>query len=100
VWAELPIEASLGERKGACAEMAAKDRYSCEIECPSCGQKGRLEISEDDYPFMNFKNVHRSVDGVEGDFAAVCLAEDNVKVTCGLCSEEFLGLGGYFKDNE
>ena len=60
--------------------MAARDRYTSELSCPNCGNKGVLHISEDDYPFM--KNLHRSVDSVEGDFVADVDRDNKVHVTC------------------
>ena len=43
--------------------MASRDRYSWNLACEKCGNKGVLHISEDDYPFMN--KLHRAVDKVD-----------------------------------
>ncbi|MFC4273355.1 hypothetical protein GQF03_09195 [Sneathiella chungangensis] len=32
--------------------MAARDRFTINITCNSCGNEGEAEASENDYPFM------------------------------------------------
>lgn len=68
--------------------MAARDRYSREIECPNCHQKGTLKISEDDYPFM--KKLHRDVDGVVGNFSAEMHDDFKIAVQCKACGNKFI----------
>jgi hypothetical protein len=60
--------------------MAARDRYTSDVTCPECGNRGVLHISEDDYPFM--RNLHRSVDRVDGEFIAEVDRDNTVNVTC------------------
>jgi hypothetical protein len=67
--------------------MAARDRYTSNIECLNCGQKGRLYMSEDDHPYM--RNPHREVDKVEGEFIATVSEGVDVKVICSKCNTEF-----------
>lgn len=68
--------------------MAARDRYTREIECPNCKEKGELYISEDDYPFM--RNLHRSVDGTDGGFNAHMHDEYKIAVSYITCGEKFM----------
>ena len=68
--------------------MAARDRYTTDIECPNCHEKGTLHISEDDYPFM--KKLHRDVDRVEGRFSAGMHDEFKIAVKCRACGNEFI----------
>ena len=68
--------------------MAARDRYTRDINCPNCKEKGTLHISEDDYPFM--RNLHRSVDGVDGGFIARMHDGFKIAVSCNKCGEEFI----------
>jgi hypothetical protein len=67
--------------------MAARDRYTTNITCPDCQQKGKLHLSEDDHPYMT--NPHRTVDQIEGDFGAV--VKDGIKVLlrCNKCNSSF-----------
>lgn len=60
--------------------MASRDRYSWDLACDKCGNKGVLHISEDDYAFM--KKLHRAVDRVDGQFAADVDGDNKVHVTC------------------
>lgn len=60
--------------------MAARDRFTWDVTCQSCGNKGVLHISEDDHPYM--KNPHRAVDSIEGEFAADVDRDNKVHVTC------------------
>lgn len=61
--------------------MAARDRFTWDVTCQKCGNKGVLHISEDDYPFM--RNPHRAIDSIEGEFAAEVDRDNKVHVTCG-----------------
>lgn len=67
--------------------MAARDRYDVNITCPKCGQKGVLHLSENDYPFM--RRLDKTVDSVDGNFAAKIAGESDVSLTCGDCDEKF-----------
>jgi len=67
--------------------MAARDRYSYSVKCPTCGQVGEFHVSEDDYPFM--KNPHRSVDKVDGRFSAAVEGGVKVIATCLECGTKF-----------
>lgn len=60
--------------------MAARDRYTSEVTCPECGNKGILHISENDYSFM--RNLRRAVDRVEGEFTAEVDRDNRIHVTC------------------
>lgn len=68
--------------------MAARDRYTREIECPNCHEKGTLHISEDDHPYM--KKPHRDVDQVVGQFSAKMHDELKIAVQCKACGNEFI----------
>jgi hypothetical protein len=67
--------------------MAARDRFTSGIECPKCGQKGVLHISEDDHPYM--RNPHRAVDKIEGEFKASVTGGVDVSITCTKCNANF-----------
>lgn len=67
--------------------MAARDRYTYEVVCPQCGQKGRFHVSEDDHPYM--RNPHRKVDDVEGQFSASVNRGVHVQATCLQCRHAF-----------
>lgn len=67
--------------------MAAKDHFSWNIECPKCSQKGELDLSEDDYPFM--RNPHRTIDRIHGNFQATCNDGVIVSITCNGCGAQF-----------
>ena len=60
--------------------MASRDRFVHEVSCTACGNKGSVQISEDDYPFM--RNPHRAIDRVEGPFTADVDGDNVVHVTC------------------
>jgi hypothetical protein len=68
--------------------MAARDRYSVNLQCTQCNQKGILHLSEDDYPFM--KKLHRQVDRVEGAFSAHMKNEFDVAISCKNCGQQFV----------
>lgn len=68
--------------------MAARDRYTVDIECPNCHEKGRLHISENDYPFMS--NLNRNVDQIEGNYTAEMHNEAKIAIKCITCGNEFL----------
>ena len=57
--------------------MAARDRYSYEVICPSCNQIGKLHVSEDDHPYMT--SPDRTVDKIEGEFSAN--VKDGIEIT-------------------
>lgn len=67
--------------------MAARDRFTSGIECPNCGQKGVLHMSEDDHPYM--RNPHREVDKIEGEFTTSVSKGVDVAVTCTKCNANF-----------
>ena len=67
--------------------MAARDRFTYEIECTKCGQKGVLHISEDDHPYM--RNPHRAIDKIEGEFKTTLTGGIDVSITCGKCNNNF-----------
>lgn len=68
--------------------MAARDRYTWNVTCPKCQNKGVLHISEEDYPFM--KSLGRAIDKIEGDFAADIEGDSKVRVTCTRCKYQFV----------
>ena len=47
--------------------MAARDRFDWELVCPKCAAKGRVHVSEDDYPFM--RDPHFTVDEISPGFS-------------------------------
>jgi len=65
--------------------MGARDRYTSEIECPKCKQKGLLHISEDEY---RYSPLRRSIDQIDGNFT-VSLDRAQINVKCGGCGEQF-----------
>ena len=67
--------------------MAARDRYSYEISCPSCKQLGSLHVSEEDHPYIT--NPERTVDNIEGEFSATVEGGIKVLVTCLKCRTIF-----------
>lgn len=67
--------------------MAARDRYTSDIECPKCNQKGVLYISEDDHPYM--QSPDRAIDKVEGNFDTYVSRGVNVTITCRDCKAVF-----------
>lgn len=67
--------------------MAARDRFTSCIECPNCGQKGVLHISEDDHPYM--RNPHREIDEIEGEFKTTVTGGVDASITCGKCNTNF-----------
>jgi len=38
--------------------MAARDRFSIDLKCPTCTKAGVAKVSEDDYPFMRSPGFH------------------------------------------
>ncbi len=70
--------------------MAARDRYSVKLECKNCGEKGSMDVSENDYPFM--KRLDFSVDAIEGRFDVSGSMEtlSSTYVDCGLCGAKVL----------
>jgi len=67
--------------------MAAREHYTSPIECPKCGQKGVLHLSEDDYPFMRDPRIE--IDLVAGAFNAQGEEKGVVRITCRSCGERF-----------
>lgn len=67
--------------------MAARDRYTVNIACPKCGEKGVLHVSENDYPFM--RRLDKTIDSVEGNFSAKMHGESDINLVCGKCGEKF-----------
>lgn len=65
--------------------MAARDRYSVDLNCPDCGETGRADCSEDDYPFM--RSLDFSVDHIQGGFAVTKLGETPMAtdISCKKC---------------
>ena len=66
--------------------MAARDRIEIEITCPQCAQKGQLDVSENDYPFM--KKLNRTIDRIQGNFEAICVGF-SYRITCKACGNKF-----------
>lgn len=67
--------------------MAARDRYSYDVTCPKCGQSGVFHVSEDDHPYM--RNLHRTVDKIDGDFSASVKGGAEVTAVCKMCNTSF-----------
>jgi C4-type Zn-finger protein len=63
--------------------MAARDRYDYAVTCPSCGESGRVFVSEDDYPFM--KSLNKEIEKIEGKFIAKQIDANTIKITCSVC---------------
>lgn len=68
--------------------MAARDRYTVDVTCPKCGEKGLLHISENDYPFM--RRLDKKIDSIEGNFSGKMSGESDIHLTCGKCGECFV----------
>jgi hypothetical protein len=68
--------------------VAARDRYSYDVTCPTCGQTGVFHVSEDDHPYI--KNPHRTVDKIDGDFSASVSQGVEVVAVCMACNASFL----------
>lgn len=68
--------------------MAARDRYGYDLKCDRCGSEGRIECSEDDYPFMRSPDFR--VDSLTGPFTVAKLGETSVMtdVVCNSCREK------------
>ena len=70
--------------------MAARDRWTIALQCPSCGQTDDALVSEDDYAYMRHPNF--SVDCVRhGRFVVACGAKHRheTEVRCTGCGEQF-----------
>lgn len=67
--------------------MAARDRYDVNVNCPKCGEKGMLQVSENDYPFM--RRLDKTVDSMDGNFSAKINGDSDISLVCGNCSEKF-----------
>ena len=67
--------------------MAARESYSYEVSCPNCGQKGRFHVSEEDHPYI--RNLHRTVDEIEGNFSASVEGGQKVHAKCIDCNATF-----------
>ena len=67
--------------------MAARNRYTSDIECTNCGQKGVLHISEDDHPYMT--SLFREIDKVDGEFQAKLTAGVDISIICSKCNYNF-----------
>jgi ssDNA-binding Zn-finger/Zn-ribbon topoisomerase 1 len=65
----------------------AKERYNVSIKCPNCGQSGILKVSENDYPFM--RRLDRDVRCTEGEFDAAMVNDQDAKIMCKQCEQEF-----------
>ena len=68
-------------------QKLARERYNVSIACPNCGQAGALKVSENDYPFM--RKLDRNVTCVEGEFDAAMVNDNDAKVICKKCGQEF-----------
>ena len=68
--------------------MAARDRYTSQINCQNCGQQGILHISEDDHSYM--RDTNRKIDEIEGNFHASLKDNFAIQVTCKNCNATFL----------
>lgn len=70
--------------------MAARDRWTMELQCPSCGQTDHASVSEDDYAFMRHPNF--SVDCVQHKKFVVTRSaryRHETEVSCAGCHEKF-----------
>lgn len=67
----------------------SRERYTISINCPNekCKQKGELELSENDYPFM--KSLDRDIDCVKGKFTVKIITDSKIQITCNLCNHIF-----------
>lgn len=63
--------------------MSSRDRYECNIVCDKCGEKGTVEISEDDYQFT--KDFHRRIENVVGLFSVTLDTKGDILVACKKC---------------
>lgn len=68
--------------------MAARDRYGYDLKCERCGVTGRIECSENDYPFMSSPDFR--VDSLSGPFVLSKLGATSVltDVECEACGEK------------
>jgi Zn ribbon nucleic-acid-binding protein len=67
--------------------MAARDRFTSEIICPFCNQKGVLHLSEEDHPYM--RSPDRTVDKIIGNFHTSVSNGVQVSITCKECNTKF-----------
>jgi hypothetical protein len=65
--------------------MGARDRYTSNVECPKCKQKGVLHIAEDEY---RYSPLRREIEQIEGNFS-VTLDGAQINKKCEDCGEEF-----------
>lgn len=65
--------------------MAARDRYTEEVKCLTCGQTGKFLLSEDDHPYI--QSLDLRVDKVKGDFLAF-VKDGIVRALCKKCNTE------------
>lgn len=68
--------------------MASRDRYGYDLKCERCGVEGRIECSEDDYPFMRSPDFR--IDSLSGPFTIARLGTTSVMtdVVCESCGEK------------
>jgi hypothetical protein len=66
--------------------MAARDHFTIKLACPSCGQTGTAQVSEDDYPFMSSPRF--SVDELPEPFVVTTRAEtlSGTVISCTECN--------------
>ncbi len=68
--------------------MASRDHYDVNIECSKCGEKGVLDISENDYHFMRMKNLDRNATCMTDKFKVSMKDEKTVRAICNKCGQE------------
>lgn len=65
--------------------MAARDRYSVPVSCTSCGTAGAVQVSENEYGFMQRQD--RQVDQIEGSFDLVVCDDKSLQLRCKTCGQ-------------
>jgi hypothetical protein len=66
--------------------MAPREHYNVNIECSKCGEKGVLEISENDYSFM--KKEDREARCATNNFKVSMKDEKTGRAVCKKCDQE------------
>ena len=70
--------------------MASRDHFNVDIVCSKCGEKGVLDISENDYPHMRKRD--RNATCITGNFKVFMRDEQTVLAVCSRCGQENLRL--------
>lgn len=68
--------------------MTAKDRWTINLECKSCGINGTARVSQEDgWAFMN--NPETTIDSIQGNFIGIDGTKtSSPKFTCKNCGVE------------